>query len=227
MSADMSADTPLAAFLNWFGLLFIGGENTQILQIGKVLCPATHCIILEFQIQVGVVFHSRGLLGTIHGMEHDARITQLKHCLLVFLPLIAGLYLTWTGTSGVISASMAKSWPTVQGMLRTKEIWMRYSPRGGTSYVPLMTYSYEVNGNTYTGEKISTYNLDSNSREDAQDVIDSYSADFPLTVHYSPSNPANAVLQIGSIPKNLAKAGIGCGALLVGLFFGRAFWEEF
>ncbi len=86
----------------------------------------------EFQIQAGVVFHRRGLLDTMHGMEHDARITHLKPLLLVFLPLIAGLYLTWTGTSGVFAASMANSWPTVQGMLRTKELWTRHGSRGGT-----------------------------------------------------------------------------------------------
>lgn len=160
-------------------------------------------------------------------MEHDTRVAHLKPLLLVFLPLIAGLYMTWTGTSGVFAASRAKSWPTVQGMLRTKELWTRYGSRGGTIYVPLMKYSYEVNGNAYTGEKISTDNLSSNDREDAQDVIDAYSPDLPVIVHYSPSNPANAVLQIGSFSKNLTKAGIGCGALLVGLFFGRASWREF
>ena len=160
-------------------------------------------------------------------MEYDDRITHLKPLLLVFLPLIAGLYMTWTGISGVFAASMAKSWPTVQGMLRTKELWTRYGSRGGTIYVPLMKYSYEVNGNAYTGEKISTDNLSSNSKEDAQDVIDSYSTGLSLTVHYSPGNPANAVLQIGSISKSLIKAGIGCGALFVGLFFGRGFWKEF
>ena len=36
-AADMSADIPRAAFLNWFGLVFIGGQNTQILEVGKVL----------------------------------------------------------------------------------------------------------------------------------------------------------------------------------------------
>lgn len=36
-AADMSADTPRAAFLNWFGLIFIGGENTQIWQVGKAM----------------------------------------------------------------------------------------------------------------------------------------------------------------------------------------------
>ncbi len=90
-----------------------------------------------------------------------------------------------------------------------------------------MKYSYEVNGNAYTSERISTDNLSSNAREDAQDVIDAYSPDLPVTVHYSPSNPADSVLQIGSIAKNLVKAGIGCGALLVGVFFRRGFWKKF
>ncbi len=162
----------------------------------------------------------------MHCMEHDARSTYLKPLLLVILPLIAGLYLTWTGTSGVFAACVAKSWPTVPGMVRTKEIWIRHGARGGGTYVPLLTYSYQVDGTFYTGDKISTDNLNSTSREDAQDVINSYSPDIPVTVHYSPSDPAHAVLQIGSISKNLAKAGIGCGAMLAGLFFGRSGWME-
>ena len=36
---DISAETPRAASLNWFGLFFIAGKDTQILQISQVLCP--------------------------------------------------------------------------------------------------------------------------------------------------------------------------------------------
>ena len=89
------------------------------------------------------------------------------------------------------------AWPTVPG--RVVATGVEGAPivpgrsRGGTHYLPVVTYGYQVDGRAYTSNVVwgrSSYN----TQGGAEWFLDSYPPGTPVTVHYDPANPANAAL---------------------------------
>lgn len=143
---------------------------------------------------------------------------------LVCLLFIVGLWPAWTGIAGLFAVAQVKFWPTTQGLLRAKNLWV--TGRGNT-WIPLMKYEYEVNGSFYTGERISYDKISADSKEELLEILSSYVPGMPVTVHYKPGNPATAVLQIGSASKNAITASLGLAALGTALLSARLYRRKF
>lgn len=143
---------------------------------------------------------------------------------LVCLLFIVGLWSACSGISGLFAVAQVKFWPTTQGLLRAKDLWV--TGRGNT-WIPLMKYDYAVNGGIYTGEKISYDKISAGSKEELVEALSSYVPGMPVTVHYKPGNPATAVLQIGSVSKSAITAILGLAALGAAVFFARFYRRKF
>ncbi len=150
----------------------------------------------------------------------------MKPIYLVLLVLVSGAYLMWTGISDMVFTARARSWPTVQGTVHAKDVWIRSGSHGSKDFIPTMRYYYELNGTAYTAEKIRHDNMSADSKTEALDMISAYSVGMPTIVHYDTHNPASAVLQIGSLSRGLSKLGIGLGVLLMGLLIGQPVWKK-
>ncbi|OYW73751.1 MAG: hypothetical protein B7Z37_20340 [Verrucomicrobia bacterium 12-59-8] len=153
-------------------------------------------------------------------------LIHMKPIYLVLLLFIFGTYLMWTGISDMVFTAKAKFWPTVQGTVHAKDVWMRSGRGASKDYIPTMRYYYELNGTAYTAERIRHASFSAGSKAEALAKISAYSVGMPTTVHYDPLNPSNAVLQVGSLTHGVTKSGIGLGVLLVGLLLGRPVWKE-
>jgi hypothetical protein len=97
-------------------------------------------------------------------------------------------------------AQTAKGWPTTQGTIVSTEIREHSdidTEDGSTTinYEPVVQYSYNVMGVSYTGTKIG-YGANRFDRGTAQKKLDRYQAGTMVTVHHNPDDPRNAVLEV-------------------------------
>ncbi|MEZ0387628.1 MAG: DUF3592 domain-containing protein [Verrucomicrobium sp.] len=102
------------------------------------------------------------------------------------------------------------SWPSVQGVvhqlkLENISIWRR-----GHSVISAR-YEYEVGGHAYEGREVA---FDESSVEELRRFFGDIAQGDPVTVYYSPKNPARSCLRAGLHAKNLW-VGAGVGALVL------------
>jgi len=130
-----------------------------------------------------------------------------------------GVYAFLLGILNLKRARASTGWPTVQGRVLTRDvkeftISLRWSTR--TSYMPVLTYAYEVSGRSYRSDVIQFGLTHVKTREEAERILGSNTPGKPVQVHYDPENPEVAVLQHGS---HRAWRAIGSGVFLIALPF--------
>lgn len=88
-------------------------------------------------------------------------------------------------------------------------------------YEPIITYIYAVDGVSYTGDRVSSWdNLRSSSRGNAEEVVQEYQPGSVVQVFYDSSNPAEAILETGPAWPILWASIIGFFVLILGTFAG-------
>lgn len=117
-------------------------------------------------------------------------------------------------------AAAAAAWPTVAGTITASRLdrQTRTQTRQGrrsthTTYTPVVDYTFEAGGKPLRGSKIfpgSTMSFDLGT---AQDIVNRYQAGAPVTVHYNPADPTQAVLETTSRSANILM-------ILGGVFMG-------
>ena|SRR5437016_11160970 len=101
-------------------------------------------------------------------------------------------YCIWSAAEGVLAAR----WPTVSGLVTSTRIDKHYT-RYGPRYEPIVTYTYQVMGTTYTGSRLCFWVNESMSSEGAQKKLDRYPLGASTTVRYHPRKPDRSVLEHG------------------------------
>lgn len=141
------------------------------------------------------------------------------------LLFLFGLYFTCSGAAGLVSVAAVKSWPSVEGMLRANDLWLKGRSVIDPVCIPIIKYAYVVDGEYFLGEKISYDGVSAAPRDEIRDRYASYVVGMPVTVRYKPGNPAISVLETGSVSKNLTKAVLGLLAATAGLLLARPAWK--
>ena len=118
----------------------------------------------------------------------------------LFLVVLASVGLLITAGGGYFASRswQARSWPTVEGQITKSEV-ERERAIGDTDeevqYRAVVKYGFTVDGRAYTGERIAFGLGTSNRPSDARKIIDRYPAGRAVEIHYSPSDPSDAVLE--------------------------------
>jgi hypothetical protein len=109
--------------------------------------------------------------------------------MLAVIAIVCLPFLIWMAWKNVRLSRESTGWPTVPGTVatseRTKVLW-RTQPR--------VTYNYEVNGKSYTGNKVILAGV---PPKETDQVLSRYPVGSPVTVSYLPGNPALALLEPG------------------------------
>ena len=154
-------------------------------------------------------------------MAQQSKITPTQYRLIsgcLWLLILAGVGLTIFGTTFLLEANASRGWPSVQGQVQNVRVVKNSTSGTQGSYHYAVTYAYQVDDQTYTGNR---YSLGQASRASKRYPSRSearaasrrnYPVDNPVEVYYDPANPASAVLQAGL---NWATF----GPLLIGLIF--------
>jgi hypothetical protein len=108
--------------------------------------------------------------------------------------LIAFPFAVWKAWKNIQMARASAGWPTVTGTVTTSErakVMFRQQPR--------VTYSYSINGASFTADRISF--AGGYPPKETDSILSRYPVGREVVVSYAPDNPATATLQTGSNPQ--------------------------
>ncbi len=131
--------------------------------------------------------------------------------------IVIGLVALAAGGWMFVKTLRANQWPVTDGVILTAEM-KAHSGENGDTYSPEVTYRYQVNGSSYTGEKIAIGQM-SSSTGYAQGVLNRYPVGQKVSVHYSPGDPSAAVLETGIHGGVWICFGVGTAFALFGILF--------
>lgn len=113
-------------------------------------------------------------------------------------------------------AEASNTWSSVEGVITSAQIDedtdVDEDGFSSTTYTPQWQYQYTVNGNSYTGERISFGAVRGYGRlKKAQEELDKYPVNSSVRVYYDPEIPEESVLVQGT------------GGTWLGIFLGGFF----
>jgi hypothetical protein len=117
-------------------------------------------------------------------------------CAAVLLFLVA-LLTAFTFWNRLSQARATADWKAVSGTVAKVGIETTWSS-GQTQYLPRVTYRFEHEGTSHTGNRITPRDLTCGSRSKAEELITAYSPNSEVTVYYNPEDPTQSVLQPGA-----------------------------
>ena len=112
----------------------------------------------------------------------------------------AGYFVAWEwGRPALARAQESADWSRTQGWVETSRV-ERFSPTGGRVEPRLeLSYSYTVQGETYTGDRVRLPVPIPGVLEDGpQQLTGRYPAGLQVDVFYDPEDPSRAVLEPGA-----------------------------
>jgi hypothetical protein len=116
-----------------------------------------------------------------------------------------GLFITIMGVLSIVKGSQARQWPSTPGRIIRTEVVERREERHTSdgpsrtyiSYQPVVEYEYTLQGQRYTGSKLSMIER-SYTQAKAQKVLEKYPVGATVTVYRDPQNPGETLLETGS-----------------------------
>jgi hypothetical protein len=114
---------------------------------------------------------------------------------------------------GIRKSKGIQHWPSTPGAI-TESTIMETFGHAGRIEEPKLSYTYILNGREYVGHTIAITEVDSSSRQAAQDKIAPYPVGRQFEVFYNPEKPEDAVLEKQSSPVVFVMFGI-VGAVFI------------
>ena len=133
----------------------------------------------------------------------------------VFVPL--GLFCIQHAFSERIQGRQSLSWPLAEGTIISAQASRSRSSDGQSDYAPTITYTYTVASNTYNGTRIRFAAVGGGDYSETRAILDKYPAGRPLSVHYNPARPAEAVLEPGEFGRSWGLVWAGAAFMAFGL----------
>ena len=144
---------------------------------------------------------------------------------LIGILLIAGvfLYLGFELVRGEIGSlrggSASQSWPTVDGQIISSSVESSYSSGSSSArHYPIVEYEYSVEGESFTGDRISFAQQSYSDYKSADVVTKRYSVGRTVPVFYDPEDASNSVLEPGKSGSRWYLIGIG---IVIAAFAGK------
>ena len=143
------------------------------------------------------------------------------------IALLAIPYVAFTAYNLYCRATASIDWPSTDGTITHSSVEMKRR-KARTYPSPKIEYRYVVNGQEYTGVRISfvikEFDLSDTA---AQDVVDRYPLNSTRKVYYDPADPSSCTLETGaSTAGSLMTAAIPIGLLAVGVHLVRSSLKE-
>jgi hypothetical protein len=101
-----------------------------------------------------------------------------------------------TSAKDIFKTSEAKDWPTTVGVVVSSRAVQGCSKSFNTEVL----YQYTVGVTSYVGNRLIFGAGDCGSKNDAQAKANQYPVKSPVTVHFNPELPSEAVIIAGKVP---------------------------
>jgi hypothetical protein len=139
----------------------------------------------------------------------------LRVVLGVLFCLVGLLQVAWCVVDST-RAIAARRWPTTIGTVDSSYVREVHGGRGGTGYMPAVTYTYQVDHTSYSGNRIWLTDF-SAPRDEVIRTVDNFPVGSRVTVYFDYSDPRQSLLRPGLSWYSYAWLGLGCLALTVGV----------
>ncbi|MCU0489642.1 MAG: DUF3592 domain-containing protein, partial [Anaerolineales bacterium] len=120
---------------------------------------------------------------------------------LFFVLAILGAWLLISTYQGQREAQASLTWPSTRGLVSDLRIETNVQENDNGpdtfTYEPVVVYSYKVNGETYTSDRLSAnapWGYAFGSQEEAAEFLRNYPLGTQLVVYYNPDHPRRALL---------------------------------
>ena len=147
-----------------------------------------------------------------------AQISNRGAQLFCSLFIVVGLVAVGIGSWILAKSIRSEHWPVTDGIIQSAEMKSHQGNKGGMTYSAEVTYTYQVAGTGYTGDKVSIGQM-SSSTEYARGILNRYPVGKKVSVHYLPGDPADAVLETGIHGGTWICLGVGTMFTLFGIMF--------
>jgi hypothetical protein len=126
-------------------------------------------------------------------MDQNELLLRYARAVFAAFLLLTGIVTCVLFLPSYFEAQSSLNWPSVMGMLDRAEPW------GDNGYiVPMIRYSYSVDGRSYSGRRIETTDIWSKGPTGASEALSGLVEGEPIRVYYDPADPARAVLKPGT-----------------------------
>jgi hypothetical protein len=147
-----------------------------------------------------------------------AQISNRSIQLFCWLFIVIGSVAVGVGGWMLAKSLRTEHWPVTNGIVRSSHTESHSDNDGGTTYSAEVAYTYQVAGVNYDGDKVSIGQMSASS-DYAQGIANRYPAGRKVFVHYSSTNPAEAVLESGIHGGTWICLGVGTAFVLFGAMF--------
>jgi len=147
-----------------------------------------------------------------------AQISNRGTQLFCWLFIVIGLASAGAGVWMLAKSLRSEHWPSTSGIVRSAEMKSHSGNHGSRTWSAEVTYTYQVAGTDYTGDKVSIGAMSSSS-ESARGILNRYPAGKNVSVHYSPGDPSEAVLETGIHGGTWICLGVGTAFTLFCILF--------
>ena len=134
---------------------------------------------------------------------------------------LLGAVFLFLGMRSVNAARASRAWPSVRGKVTSSQL-MRGGSRSRPFYSAHVAYTFDVNGQSYSGDKVSFGNPRSNSSGKQQAIVDRYREGQEVEVFYNPAQPREAVLERRTSSSNTLFLILGPFLLILAMFVAVA-----
>jgi len=170
--------------------------------------------------------HTTSTVATNTAPAREKRVFVGCFSILVLLVIICigfGVHLLRPSWNTIQNAQRSPDWPQTSAQVTGARVIFNdagQASEGRSTWVPEVTYTYQVNGTAYEGDTIRFSRLvflKRGAKDRAQDVIDPY-AGFPkVTVSHDPDDPSISVLEPGVTMGTFSAITDSVGYILIGL----------
>jgi hypothetical protein len=127
-------------------------------------------------------------------MSHQSPIVRFGRGLAVMILLLSGPISGYALVRIFLVARASAGWPTVPGQLTRAEVDATAAGR----YRAGVSYTYNLNGAQYIGNRIRASDGEFGFREGAEQQIQGLEPGQSVEVHYDPADPSRSVLRAGA-----------------------------
>jgi len=144
-------------------------------------------------------------------------LSALLLMVLIFC-FLAGPVLAYLGYGFIQKGKETLNWVATTGKILESATHEVYSTTPGSvnnrTWQPDITYQYDVNGETFQGQKIRVFIVYTGNPERAEGWANKYPAGTELTVYYDPEDPYRSVLEQGVQTGAYLMTALGAGMFL-------------
>ena len=144
--------------------------------------------------------------------------------------ILVGAATLFFGGRSLHRAKESVAWPEANGQIMSSGVEYRRGDKGGGTYHAEIRYTFTVNGQTHSGNKIAFGDYGSSNPSHARGVVNRYPKDKSVSVRYMPTDPDVCILEPGIQGQAWALPGFGLLSLAVGtlmaLFLPKAMKKQ-